>query len=453
MNDPMMKCPTYARLGTSLLLCLPLMACRKQTPVNEVSIQTSGVDVVDQDLSTLSNQWHQWRGPSGDGIAKGQDIPTQWADEENIRYVVDIPGRGHGSPILIVNLVVLGTALQEQQKQMLIAYDQQSGKKKWEAVIHEGGFPGSRDVHQKASNANGTPASDGEVIITAHLNQERIYVTAVDLLGQRKWQTEIGAFDSKFGYAPSPILYKSLVIVAADNFGGGYLVGLDRASGEIAWRTKRGDASTYSSPHLASIEGVDQILVSGGDRLASYSPDTGEVRWETPCLSEATCGTVVTSKNRIFASGGYPDKETVALSGNGTRLWSNRTKIYEPSMVTNGDLLFAVSDNGIAYCWDAENGDERWKKRLGGNFSSSPVLCSGKLFVADLQGNCYIFEANPDAFELVSKNRLGDDCYASPAVDKGAIYFRIGKGDERDRREKLICIASGSTGGVGQAVD
>ncbi|MEL7337775.1 MAG: PQQ-binding-like beta-propeller repeat protein, partial [Planctomycetota bacterium] len=363
-----------------------------------------------------------------------------WSETENLAWRSDVPGRGHSSPIVVGNQVILGTAIESSEQQAVIAYDLQTGEQAWMTVVHKGGFPGRRDVHAKATNANSTLASDGKSLVTAHLNNERIVVTALDLDGNRVWQTDVGAFASKFGYAPSPVIYQSLVIVAADNFGGGYLVGLDLASGEVAWRRARGDASSYSSPHLAMVGGVDQLLITGGDRLASYDPATGDIRWESECIAEATCGTVVTAGERIFASGGFPDRETVCYSPEGEKIWSDRTKVYEPSLVTDGTGVFAVTDEGIAICWSAKTGKINWKKRLGGSFSSSPVLCDGKIFVADLEGNTYVFRANSDQYESVSKNQLGDDCYASPAVADGSLFLRIGIGDGAKRREQLVRI-------------
>jgi outer membrane protein assembly factor BamB len=429
-------------LQSLLLLCLFIFSgCRKHTPVDEISIRDSGVVISDRDLSGLSGQWPQWRGPEGSGIAPDQPLPIQWNESSNIKWESDIPGRGHGSPIVVGDLVVLGTAVESESKQQVIAYDRSTGEERWRTTVHQGGFPGKSDVHQKATNANGTVASDGNLFVTAHLNRKRIFVTALDITGRQVWQTDIGAFGSKFGYAPSPVLYKSLVIIAADNFGGGYLVGLDLDTGEIAWRRGRGNASSYSSPHVARIGGVDQVLITGGDRLASYDPATGMPLWETNCIAESTCGTVITTRDRILASGGYPDKETVCLSATGEKLWSNRSSVYEPSMITDGDSVFAVDDKGIATCWSVADGTRQWRQRLGGSFSSSPVLCNGLLYAADLSGNCYVFEADGSAYQQIAKNRLGNDCYASPAVANESLFFRIGVGDGDRRVEKLVCIA------------
>ena len=422
------------------LLFVSLGGCTKQVPVDEVSIAESGVSVRDTEVGDLSSDWPQWRGLAN-GVAPDSPIPTTYSAESNVRWQADVPGRGHSSPTVVGDLVVVATATEEPPQQLVVAYDRNDGKQRWSTAVHSGGLPSDRDVHQKATKANSTVASDGNSLVTTFLNGEHIWVTALSLDGTELWQTDIGAFSSKFGYAPSPVIYKSLVIVAADNAGGGYLVGLDTKSGDVAWRISRGSVNSYSSPALVTLGGTDQIVIAGNDHMTSYAPATGEVIWKTECISEANCGTAVATSDKVFCSGGYPAKETVCLDANGKLLWSNQTKIYEPSIVTDGENLFAVSDDGIAYCWDIEDGSVLWKKRLGGNFSSSPVICNGNVYVADLSGNSYVFKASGDGYESVAKNRLGDDCYASPAIAGDAIFFRVGVGKEDDRTEKLFCIA------------
>ncbi|QDS96029.1 outer membrane biogenesis protein BamB [Roseimaritima multifibrata] len=428
---------------------LATVGCGKRTPVVEVSVNDSGVTVeeiaVDGELDLA---WPQWRGGVGgranEDAATTSALPTEWNAESNVRWQADVPGRGHSSPIVVGDLVVIGSATETPAEQFVLAYDRNDGRELWKRVVHSGGLPSARAVHRKATHANGTIASDGVRLVTAHLNSDHVWATALDMEGELLWQTDIGAFVSKFGYAPSPVLYKSLVIIAADNSGGGYLVGLDVRTGEIAWRRSRGNVSSYSSPALVTVDGVDQVVISGGDRLASYAPATGEMLWETPCIAEATCGTAIATADRIYASGGYPEKETICVDGKGKQIWSNRTGLYEPSLVTDGKNLFAVSDDGVAYCWDAVDGKQHWKKRLGGNFSSSPVIAGGNVYVSDLSGNDYVFQAGAEKYQLVAKNRLGDDCYASPAVAGDAILFRVGVGQGAGRQEKLFCIANES---------
>jgi hypothetical protein len=307
-------------------------------------------------------------------------------------------------------------------------------------VIHQGGWPSPRDVHKKGTHANGTIACDGARLFIAMLHSDAILATALDPAGETLWQREIGKFVSKFGYAPSPILYQSLVIFAADNQGGGYIAALDAESGQIAWRVSRGNVSSYSSPVVANVGGRDQLLISGCDAVSSYDPATGQPLWSTRGTAESTCGTIVATSDRIFASGGYPQQETLCLSSDGERLWTNDTKVYEPSLLVAGQWLFAVKDDGIALCWSIESGDLLWKKRLGGNVSASPILVGERIYVSNLEGQTFVFRA-AERYEPIAVNQLGDDCYASPAVSGNELFLRIGVGSGDDRREQVVCIA------------
>lgn len=425
------------------ILVFGFVGCHRATPVSEISVASSGVSIQEVERSVdLLAAWPGWRGPLGNGVAVPQAVPAIWSESEGIGWEAEVPGRGHGSPTVVGDLVLLASADEERQSQMLLAYDRTTGDKVWEKSIHQGGFPGSGEVHSKASHANSTVACDGERAYIAFLNQDKITATALDLNGDIVWQVELGEFRSRFGYSPSPILYKSFVIFTAEHMGGGYIAALDSESGKIAWRVARPSENSHSSPVIAELEGYAgaQLLICGCHAVTSYDPASGNENWKCAYDPETTCGTIVTAGGKIFASGGYPKRQTICVSSSGDKLWDNDTKIYEPSMVVSGDALYAVSDNGIAYCWSVHDGEELWKKRLGGNFSSSPTLCGNILFVSDLSGKTYVFKASQESYQEIAVNRLGSDCYASPAIVDGQIFMRVGTGAGPQRREKLVCI-------------
>ncbi len=442
-----MPLPTASRfLVVVSCAIISLSGCSKGPSAKSVSVvevkadaatvaETAPPQIADSD-------WPQWRGPRGDGTAGDQNIPVRWDEATNVAWTAEVPGRGHASPIVVGSTVYLATALADTQQQLVIAFDRATGKRRWETAVHEGGFPDPAEIHQKGSHANGTVTSDGQRVFAAFFNSGKIFATALDTDGKRLWQQEVGAFSSKFGYAPSPIIYKSTVIVSADNWGGGYIAALHRETGDVVWRKKRPAVSTYSSPLLASIAGRDQLVISGCDQLVSYDPATGEELWSCEAIAEATCGTPVTDGSAIFASGGHPDRQTICVRGDGSgqTVWSNKTKVYEPSLVATGDHVFAVSDEGIAWCWSARTGDVLWKQRLGGSFSASPILCNGMIYAPNLSGETIVFEAQGDAYHEVARNQLGGDSYASPAVSGNELFLRVGVGGGSERKERLVCI-------------
>ncbi len=219
-----------------LLACVLLAgwtACSRSEPVAEISLAQSGLQVRDQELAWSAQDWPTWRGPGGQGHAVDQATVTQWSEGENIRWQSDVPGRGHSSPCVVAGRVLLTTALEETEQQLVLAYDAGTGQQLWTRLIWEGNFTPASQMHDKASHANSTVASDGVLAYAAFLNGGHVHLTALDLDGNIVWQTDCGGFESTYGYAPSPILYRSSVIVAADHEGGGFLASVDRDSGCI----------------------------------------------------------------------------------------------------------------------------------------------------------------------------------------------------------------------------
>lgn len=156
----------------------------------------------------------------------------------------------------------------------------------------------------------------------------------------------------------------------------------------------------------------------------------------------ATCGTVVFEDGIVFASGGYPKSETVAVraDGSGDVLWTNNVKCYEQSMLVHDGYLYAFSDSGVTYCWEAATGKEMWKTRMRGPVSASPVLVGDTIYASNEGGTTYVFKANPQRYEAVAQNRLGDESFATPTIVDNRIYLRVASGDGRNRSESLYAI-------------
>jgi len=184
------------------------------------------------------------------------------------------------------------------------------------------------------------------------------------------------------------------------------------------------------------------LIISGGYMIAGYDPASGKPAWKADCLTMATCGTCVWSDGIIFASGGFPDPQTaaVAADGSGRVRWTNRVKCYEQSMLCHDGYLYALSDNGIAWCWNAKSGEEQWKSRLSGPVSASPLLVGDNIYVANEKGTMFVFKASPDRFQAVARNQLGNESFATPAVADNVLYLRVAHGRRNQRQEVLYAI-------------
>ena len=223
-----------------------------------------------------------------------------------------------------------------------------------------------------------------------------------------------------------------------------WLKAVDVSDGKVVWQQKRPQMLNWSSPIVANVGGREQLLLSGLERMTSYDPKTGKPLWSTPCLTMATCGTVIWDDDMVYASGGYPDKETVAVKadGSGTVIWRNNVKCYEQSMLISDGYIYAVDDGGVAFCWEAKTGREMWKERLRGPVSASPVLVGDTIYASNELGMTFVFRANPDKFEAIARNQLGTESFATPTVVAGRAYVRVASGQGGSRQETLYAIGA-----------
>lgn len=391
-----------------------------------------------------STDWPWWRGPNRDGVADPkQKPPLKWGETENVRWKAPIVGRGHGSPIVVGNRIFLATADHDSQTQLLLCLDRLTGKQLWQTVVHRGGFETKGNA--KSSLASSTPACDGERVFINFLHSGAIYTTALDLDGNQLWQTKVTDYVLHQGFGSSPAVYKSLVIVSADNKGTGVIAGLDRATGKVVWKRDRPKAPNYASPIILTAAGREQLVLTGCDLVTGLDPLTGEKRWETKGATTECVTSTVTDGKLVYTSGGYPKNHVsaVAADGSGRLVWENKSRVYVPSMLAHRGHLFAVLDEGLAACWKCETGEEAWKGRLGGTFSASPVLVGEQIFATNEAGKTFVFKATPEAFELVAQNQLGNEVFATPVICGNCIYMRVAFKANGRREEALYCLGDG----------
>lgn len=400
--------------------------------------------VADFPQLSAESDWPWWRGPSRNGIAPASaKAPVTWSATQNVIWKTPVPGRGHSSPIVVGDRVFLTTADTRQQIHSVLAFDRKTGDSLWKTDVSKGGFP--RQNHPKNTEATSTIACDGERLFATFFHHETVEIFALDFAGKVVWQKTVQPFNPRryeYGYAPSPVLYRDTVIVAAEYDGPSNITALDRKSGAVVWQAARQQNITFSTPSIAHVAGRDQLLISGAGQVASYDPASGKPIWSLPGTTAATCGTMVWDGDIVIASGGYPQAQTIAIkaSGRGEVLWRNAQKCYEQSLLAVDGHVYGLNDGGILFCWRTRDGQEMWKQRLAGPVSASPILVGGHIYWSNELGTTYVFKPDPKACQIVAENKLGDESFASPAVAGSQLFLRVATGSGGERREFLYCL-------------
>ncbi len=187
--------------------------------------------------------------------------------------------------------------------------------------------------------------------------QDAIWLSALDFDGKIVWQKRLGDFHSMHGFAASPLLYRSLVIVAADSFREVSSWPLHRRTGEIVWRIDRPEygLGTYASPTLGHVAGRDQLLLHGPMKVFSYDPPPASCSGRCDGPSESASSTMSFGRRPgLLPRSGFPKRNLLCIRANGSgdvtadarRLVEENKMAYVPSLLLADGLLYMVEDAG-----------------------------------------------------------------------------------------------------------
>lgn len=422
---PAAQCPirlvaVWIGLPVLGLLVLGLGSCARKVE----SISNSNPEAIrnSEPISVADGDWPWWAGPDRNFVSRTKTLEDDCLDSSNIAWKLTIEdGTGHSSPIVVGDRILMTCADEARHTKSLVCVDLKSGQKQWSTVLHQGPF---MHAHQKNSQASATPASDGQRVFTAFMFDSGIQVSAVDLSGNILWQTTAGGFQSRHGFGSSPVLYRSLVIVAGDNPGSGFISALDRETGEIVWRIPRSNESSYATPIVQKINGREQLLISGAKTVTAYDPATGEQLWSSEGPAQTTANTVVTDGRIVFSGGGYPEKKFMAIDPETASVtWSANIKNYVPSPLVCDDHVLVPQDSGILGYYRMDSGESIWKLRLREDISGSPVRIGDRILIGGERGTLFLVQLGQDP-RIIARSRLDSRIMSTPVVVGGRIFVR-----------------------------
>lgn len=404
-----------------------------------------------------SSGWPQWRGPEANGVAPGADPPRTWSETENVLFKVEVPGRGHASPVVWGNRIFLLTAIPTGQSAKVaegeeapafgrgvtpdevlrftvLALDRETGKVVWErTAIEEAPHEGT---HPDGTWASGSAVTDGEHLI-AHFGSRGIY--AYDLDGDLKWSKDLGDMQTRrgFGEGSSPVIHGNVVVINWDHEGDSFVVALDKRTGKELWRKSRDEVTSWATPLVVEHGDETQVIVSATERIRSYDLATGEMLWEAGGMTVNTIPSPVHADGLVYAMSGFRGNALRAIrlakakgdvTGTEAVAWTyDQDTPYVPSPLLYGDLLYFLKHNqGILSCLDAKTGEVKYGPvRLDGvsGVYASPVGAADRIYIAGRDGTTVVLKHGPD-FEVLAENELDEGFDASPAVVGDTLYLR-----------------------------
>lgn len=377
-----------------------------------------------------AENWPAWRGPRGDGTSIEQNVPIFW-DPADALWKVELPGKGHASPIVWGDRICTVTGLPETKERVLLCLDRNTGKILWRQTVVKGPL---QRLHKENSYASSTPVTDGELVFVTFRVGDDIVVGAYELeSGRQRWQIKPGTHVGEWGFSNPPVLFKDKVYVDGDSKGASFLVALNKANGKTTWRVDRHQKGiSYSAPFFRVMAGRMQMIQCGDRRVASFDPENGEELWTVDGPSQEFVATPVYNEKTglLYISSSWPKTVLLAIRPNGRGnvtnshvVWSDRKGApYCPSLITVDDVLIGINRGGTAHCYDAATGEVLWQKKLG-RHHASPVLINGLVYLINDDGQINVIKSGR-TFERVAAYELGESCYASPAISNGRVFIR-----------------------------
>jgi len=386
-----------------------------------------------------AEEWPCWRGPRLDGTSQEVGVPLKWSKTENVFWKTPIPGTGHSSPIIWGDRVFVTSCLENDQLRLLLCLDRRNGQVIWQREVLRAKLEGK---HPENSFASSTPCTDGKHVWVAFLQFPNMQVVCFDFEGKEVWRRSPGKLLSKHGFCTSPILHKNLLLLNGDQDAEAYIAALDKTTGEERWRIDRPNRTrSYCTPILIESPrhpGVTQMVLSGSKCVSSYDADTGKPLWIINGPTEQYVASLVYLDETLCLTTGFPEYHLMGINPDGEGditkseyiRWhiphkdnGARGAAYVPSPIACKGHFYVVSDLGYLSCLETRTGKRLWMEKLGKHQHASPVLIEGHMVILADDGVCYVLKAGRQ-FEVVHKNVLGEEVFASPAVSRGQLFLR-----------------------------
>tara|TARA_B100001057_G_scaffold497565_1_gene602043 strand:+ start:2150 stop:3409 length:1260 start_codon:yes stop_codon:yes gene_type:complete len=395
---------------------------------------------------TSAQDWTKFRGPTGDGHVTVKSIPLKWSDTENVKWKVSVPGKGWSSPVISKGKIYLTSAVAEGDNQdaadvsrelRVICYDSSNGKEIWDTKVFEQ-KPLKRPIHHKNSHASPTPIIEGGKV---YVHFGHMGSACLDLKGKILWKNNELKYDPIHGNGGTPIIVDNLFFYSADASTNPFVVALDKNTGKVLWKKLRSETAqsrkfSFSTPTLISMGGSSQIISPASGAVFSYDSKTGEELWSVDYGGWSVIPKPGVYKNMIYVGTGYERAHILGIrvdeksKGNVTEShveWEiTKRAPNTPSFMVVDDLLYFISDGGIATCVEPLTGEIIWQERTAGPISASPVHFNGMIYFLDEQGKTTVIKAGRK-FEIIAENKIKERTLASFGISEGAIYIRSEK--------------------------
>jgi outer membrane protein assembly factor BamB len=404
-----------------------------------------------------AQDWPAWRGPNHNGSTTAENLPDTLDLEQTLKWKTQLPGDGPSTPIIKGQNLFL-TAVDTDARLHAVCLNAESGEIKWDKIVGS-----TANNKRKQTKAAPSPVTDGQHVWFLFANG---LLVCTDNEGNETWRLDIprehGSFELIFDYGSSPLLLNGKLIIPVIHGNAkttpndkSYLLCLNAATGETAWKTKRVTPTTheskqaYTTPYPMTINGQTSIIILGADHITAHDPENGDEIWRSENYNPSgnKANRVVPSPVSIGSTVIAPIPRVrgiVAVNTNALR--DTEPQPFAWQLPNNGaDVCSPLVANKSAYILDGrkrkllfvnpENGTLISETTIENTriFDASPVASDGKIFLLSKKGTALIYTADEKPRELSRLALNGNNCRSSIAIAHNKVYIRV--------NENLYCFA------------
>ena len=408
--------------------------------------------------SLFADDWAHWRG-NGNGVAENASPPLHWSSTKNIKWKVEVPGQGSGSPIVWGDRVFVvsgvpasnrsggqssgGAGRLQRLEFTLFCFDRDSGALQWKQVAAVA--TPHQETHSTNNFAAASPCTDGEHVY-AHFGSRGLYCYTMD--GKLVWRRDdFGKMETRngFGEGSSPTIAGDKILVPWDHEGPSALYALDKRTGKTIWKADRDEPTCWATPLVIESEGRKQVVMNGQTCARGYDLETGEELWRCGGQTERPVASAVADGGLVFVGSGFQGAFLGAfrpeargdLEGTDGVVWSidRDTPDIASPLLSSGRIYFYKGKSGLLSCVDARTGKPHYSAaRIGGldSIYASPVAAGGRIYLTDRSGTTVVIR-DSETLEVLATNSVGETVDATPAPVDNELFIR---GDKH-----LFCIS------------